>query len=105
MLVSIFFILKGNMKLVYFIKKDEHKDGDIIRIDLKQEVSFLNKAAIKQTLAHLPENSRVVISAKNTIYVDHDILELIKDFYHYGSKDKNIQVELCDFKDAYKIKI
>lgn len=46
------------MKLVYFIKKDEHKDGDIIRIDLKQEVSFLNKAAIKQTLAHLPENSR-----------------------------------------------
>lgn len=105
LLVSIFFILKGNMKLVYFIKKDEHKDGDIIRIDLKQEVSFLNKAAIKQTLAHLPENSRVVISAKNTIYVDHDILELIKDFYHYGSKDKNIHVELCDFKAAYKIEI
>ena len=101
--VSIFFILIGNMKLAYFFKKEEHKDGDTIHIDLAQEVSFLNKAAIKQTLAHLPENSKVVINAKNTVYIDYDVLQLIKDFSEYGSKDKNITVELTNFKEAYKI--
>jgi MFS superfamily sulfate permease-like transporter len=103
LLVSIFFILQGNMKLAYFFKKDQHKEGDDIRIDLAQEVSFLNKAAIKQTLAHLPANSNVIISAKNSLYIDYDVLELIKDFYYFGAKDKNISVELRDFKPAYKI--
>jgi len=103
LLVSIFFILLGNMKLAYFFKREQHKEGDVINIDLAQEVSFLNKAAIKQTLAHLPENSTVVISAKNTVYIDYDVLELIKDFTNHGAKNKNITVELRDFKSAYKI--
>lgn len=103
LLVSIFFILLGNMKLAYFFKKEEHKEGDVIHIDLAQEVSFLNKAAIKQTLAHLPENSKVIISAKNTVYIDYDVLELIRDFSNFGAKNKNISVELHDFKSAYNI--
>lgn len=103
LLVSIFFILLGNMKLAYFFKKDEHKEGEVIHIDLAQEVSFLNKAAIKQTLAHLPENAKLIINAKDTVYIDYDVLELIKDFTQYGAKDKNITVELQDFKSAYKI--
>ncbi len=70
--VSIFFILRGNMKLAYFFKKKEHHEGETIHIDLAQEVSFLNKAAIKQTLNHLPENSKVVINAANTVYIDYD---------------------------------
>lgn len=103
LLVSIFFILLGNMKLAYVFKKDKHKEGDDIHIDLAQEVSFLNKAAIKRTLGDLPSNSKVIISAKNTIYIDYDVIELIKDFTQYGAKDKNITVELQDFKSSYKI--
>ena len=101
--VSIFFILKGNMKLAYFFKKEEHHEGETIHIDLAQEVSFLNKAAIKQTLAHLPQNSKVIIDAGNTVYIDYDVLELIRDFLNYGSKDKNIKVRLKNFKKAYKM--
>ena len=103
LLVSIFFILKGNMKLAYFFKKEEHHEGETIHIDLAQEVSFLNKAAIKQTLAHLPHNSKVVIDAANTVYIDYDVLELIRDFLNFGSKDKNISVTLRNFKPAYKM--
>jgi MFS superfamily sulfate permease-like transporter len=103
LLVSIFFILLGNMKLAYFFNKDKHKDGELIHIDLAQEVSFLNKAAIKQTLSDLPNDSKVIISAKNTFYIDYDVLELIKDFTKYGSKDKNIKVELEGFRTAYKM--
>jgi MFS superfamily sulfate permease-like transporter len=101
--VSIFFILKGNMKLAYFFKKKEHHEGETIYINLAQEVSFLNKAAIKQTLAHLPRNSKVIIDAANTVYIDYDVLELLRDFVNAGSKDKNISVELRNFKPAYKM--
>lgn len=104
LVVSILFILKGNMKLAYFFNKEKHKEGETIRIDLAQEVSFLNKAAIKQTLVHLPANSKVIIDAKDTVYVDYDVLELIRDFVHIGSKDKNIQVELQNFKEVYNMK-
>jgi MFS superfamily sulfate permease-like transporter len=103
LVVSILFILKGNMKLAYFFNKEKHKEGETIRIDLAQEVSFLNKAAIKQTLVHLPANSKVIIDAKDTVYVDYDVLELIRDFVNIGSKDKNIQVELQNFKEVYNM--
>lgn len=103
LVVSILFILRGNMKLAYFFRKDRHKEGELIKIKLAQEVSFLNKAAIKQTLVHLPENSRAIIDASETVYIDHDVLELIKDFFEFGSKDKNIKVDLVGFKEAYKI--
>jgi len=101
--VSIFFILYGNMKVAYFFKKEAYKNNQDIHINLAQEVSFLNKAAIKQTLAHLPENSNVIIDASNSIYIDYDVIELIKNFTNYTSKNKNITVELRGFKSAYKI--
>lgn len=103
LVVSIFFILRGNMKLAYFFKKEKHQEGETIHMDLAQEVSFLNKAAIKQTLAHLPENSKLVIDAANTVYIDYDVLELLRDFVNFGSKDKNITVTLKNFKPAYKM--
>jgi MFS superfamily sulfate permease-like transporter len=101
--VGIFFILRGNMKLAYFFKKEKHHEGETIHIDLAQEVSFLNKAAIKQTLMHLPKNSKVIIDAANTVYIDYDVLDLIRDFLNYGSKDKNISVTLKNFKKAYRM--
>ncbi len=103
LLVSIFYILRGNMKLAYYFKKKEHETGETIHIDLAQEVSFLNKAAIKQTLSHLPRNCKVIINAANTVYIDYDVLELIRDFVNFGAKDKNIEVQLTNFKEAYKM--
>lgn len=103
LVISVFFILKGNMKLAYFFKKEEHHMGDTIHIDLAQEVSFLNKAAIKQTFAHLPEGSKVMINAADSVYIDHDVLELIRDFVSSGSREKEISVSLVGFKEAYRM--
>jgi len=103
LVVSIYFILKGNMKLAYFFRKEKHHAAETIHIELAQEVSFLNKAAIKQTLAHLPKNCIVIINAANTVYIDYDVLEMIKDFMNFGSKDKNISVVLKEFKEEYKM--
>ena len=103
LVVSIFYILKGNMKLAYFFRKEQHHEGETIHIDLAQEVSFLNNAAIKATLSALPQNSKVVVSADNTVYIDHDVLELLRDFVNFGAKDKNINITLKNFKQEYNM--
>ncbi|RZJ28175.1 MAG: SulP family inorganic anion transporter [Flavobacterium sp.] len=101
--ISIIFVLKGNLKRAYNFRKEEYADGDVIRIDLAQEVSFLNKAAIKETLANIPENSKVVISAHDTVYISHDILDLIREFKTTRAANENIRVKLKGFKKAYHL--
>lgn len=101
--ISIIFILKGNLKRAYSFKKEEYVDGDIIHIDLAQEVSFLNKAAIKSTLNDIPENSKVIINAHDTVYIAHDILDLIREFKETRAIDENIKVKLKGFKKAYDL--
>ena len=103
MVISVIFVLKGNMKRAYNFRKEQYQDGDIIHIDLAQEVSFLNKAAIKETIASIPENSKVIINATDTVYIAHDVLDLIKEFKKIRSKDENIKVKLIGFKKAYEL--
>lgn len=102
-IISIIFVLRGNLKRAYNFKKEEYEDGDIIHIDLAQEVSFLNKAAIKQTLSEIPENSKVVINAHDTEYIAHDVLDLIREFKETRAIDENIKVKLKGFKEAYEL--
>jgi len=103
LLVSIFAILYGNMRNSYYFHKEKHHHGEIINIHLTEEVSFLNKASIKLTLNHLPENSMVVIDADNTQYIDYDVLETIKEFKNVKAPEKNITCILTGFKEKYKI--
>ncbi|RTZ07423.1 SulP family inorganic anion transporter [Flavobacterium sp. GSP6] len=101
--ISVIFVLKGNLKRAYSFRKEEYEDGDVIHIDLAQEVSFLNKAAIKYTLNEIPENSKVIIDAKDTVYIAHDILDLIYEFKTTRAIDHNIKVKLKGFKKAYDL--
>lgn len=103
LIISIIFILKGNMQRAYNFRKEEYHDGDVIHIDLAQEVSFLNKAAIKATLSTIPENSKVIINASDTVYIAHDVLDLIKEFKKIRAKEENIKVKLIGFKKAYEL--
>lgn len=103
MIVSVIFILRGNMKRAYAFKKEEFKEGDTIHIDLAQEVSFLNKSAIKSTFANIPENATVVINASDTVYIAHDVLDLIKEFSTIKAKEENLKVQLIGFKPEYNL--
>jgi MFS superfamily sulfate permease-like transporter len=103
MLISAIFVLKGNMKRAYKFRKEEYQEGDIIHIELAQEISFLNKSAIKSTLSELPPNSKVVINATETVYIAHDVLDLIHEFHTIKAKELKIKVKLVGFKDEYNI--
>jgi MFS superfamily sulfate permease-like transporter len=103
MLISIFFVLRGNFKRAYSFRKEQYHDGDVIHIELAQEVSFLNKAAIKNTLKNIPNNSTVVINASDTVYIAHDVLDLLEEFKEIRAVENNINVKLVGFKDAYNL--
>jgi MFS superfamily sulfate permease-like transporter len=96
-------ILHGNLKNSYFFNKEKHHTGDKIMIHLSEEVSFLNKASIRETLDTMPQNTNVLIDASDTKYIDFDVLELIKEFRDIKAPLKNIDLELNGFKEEYKI--
>ncbi|MRJ07583.1 SulP family inorganic anion transporter [Ornithobacterium rhinotracheale] len=100
--VAIVSILVGNMKRAYYYSKSELKDADSVKIVLAQEVSFLNKAAIKKTLKNIQPNSEVTIDARKTTYISTDVLELIQDFANVFAKENNIEVLLYGFKTNYE---
>jgi TusA-related sulfurtransferase len=49
-------------------------------IKFTKDVTFLNKAALRQELAKVPEDSQLVIDATHAGFVDADILETLNDF-------------------------
>lgn len=100
--ISIFYILQGNMKRAYYYSREELGEADEITIKLSEEVSFLNKAAIKKTLKNITPNSKVIIDARNTAYITVDVVELIQDFTNVRAKEDNITVELLGFKTSYQ---
>lgn len=100
--ISILYILQGNMKRAYYFSKEELDDADVINIKLSEEVSFLNKAAIKKTLKNIQPNSKVIIDAKGTSYITQDVLELIQDFANLRAIEEDIEVELIGFKTSYR---
>ena len=103
LVASIIAILYGNLKNSYYFHQKQHKEGEVIHIRLSEEVSFLNKASIKLTLEHLPENATVLIDATATHYIDFDVLELIREFNEVRAPLKNINCILMGFQPKYKV--
>lgn len=101
MAIAIFFVLQGNMKRAYYFSREELEEADEITLKLAEEVSFLNKAAIKKTLKNIQPYSKVTIDAKTTSYITSDVLEMIQDFANIRAKEEQIQVQLVGFRTNY----
>lgn len=99
--VSVGFILHGNLRrpLTKFMEK--HITGDVLRIELANQVSFFSRASLLETLNSVPRGGHVLIDARNTNYIDPDILDLIQDFRNTTTKAHQVQLSLVGFKDKY----
>lgn len=71
-------------------------DGDNYYLRFAKDVTFLQKIALKRTLARLPNNSQIVIDCGGAMFIDHDILELLRDFKE-SAVDRTITVEITNF--------
>ncbi|MCD6012477.1 MAG: hypothetical protein K0Q79_2339 [Flavipsychrobacter sp.] len=102
-ILSIFYILRQNMRIPYYYQRSTFRHGELIKLTLAQEVTFLNKASIKETLDKLPEHTHVIIDATHTKYIDFDVLDLIKEFQAARAKEKDIRVSLTGFHNSYDL--
>ena len=96
LVVALFYILWKNYRTPYHFSDSDIEGGKAIRIRLAEDVSFLNKASILNTLSHIPENCNVIIDASKTKSMHHDVIEIIEDFRE-NAKTKNIHLEFDGF--------
>ncbi|RRN04538.1 SulP family inorganic anion transporter [Bibersteinia trehalosi] len=102
LVISIIFLLYGNMKRAYYLSREQLAEAHSIVLTLSEEVSFLNKAAIKKTLKNIRPDSTITIDAERSVYIASDVLELIDDFANFYAKENNITVKLRGFKHDYE---
>ncbi len=93
LVIALLCVLLENYKVAGYYH-EEHEDKTII-IRLSEQVSFLNKANILQTLDQLPDHSKVVIDASDSRYIDYDVYEIINNF-KAESKRKDIQLKIVN---------
>ena len=97
--VAIFYVLYNNYKKPFLFRTEDHVSKGTIRLELAEDVTFINKASIQRTLDALPENSKVIIDGSKAINIDHDVIEIIEDF-KINAKYKNIQLEVIELNSV-----
>lgn len=99
--VAVCFILYSNIKRPIKKIMEKHATGEeVLHIELPNQVSFLNRAVLENTLKNIPQGGHVLINANNTDYIDPDILDLINDFQN-NAAGHGVNVSLSGFKEKY----
>lgn len=81
-LVSLFYIVKGvfHSRVIQLTEQGPEK-----YLSLGENVNFLHKAKVWELLKSLEPDSIVTIDASRCIYIDPDIIELLKDFKSHAN--------------------
>jgi MFS superfamily sulfate permease-like transporter len=91
MAVGLFFVLRTNYHSAFTLTRDANH----YLLRLQKDVSFLNKAPLRDMLDEMEGDSFVVIDGSRATFIDHDILETLEDFMK-AAGDNNIRVILKD---------
>ena len=102
LITGIMYILWNNYRTPYHFEPDTYEEGKPIKIHLSEDVTFLNKAGIMNTLNHLPENSKVIIDGSRTQNIHNDILEIFSDF-KLNATQKNIDFSVIGMERKTKM--
>jgi len=100
-LFGIFYTLRHSYRNSYHMKETKTTENgqQVHHLVLAEEVSFFNKASVKNMLDTIPDNSKVIIDCSKSKSIAYDIVELIKD-YESNAKTKNINVEKINFNES-----
>jgi carbonic anhydrase/SulP family sulfate permease len=72
-----------------------------MRIELAPQVSFFNRAALQKALYDVPAGGTVLIDARNSDYIDPDILDLLADFKNVTAKAHGVEFKTVGLKEKY----
>ena len=101
--ISILFILNSNLRAP-IRQIVENRDGsELTRIELADQVSFLNRAALDTIFNNAEAGSECLIDATNTDFIDPDVLSLIRDFKAVSGPARGVKVNLEGFRVSYHL--
>lgn len=98
LVVAIMQILWNNYKIPYHFDPNSYVEGEPVRIQLSEDVTFLNKASIMQTLNHMPDGSHIIIDGSKAKNVHPDVFEIIDDF-KVNAITRDIKLDCVGFDD------
>lgn len=106
MAVAIFILLKNNTAVSHHLYEEQTADGrKKYRMMLAQEVTFLNKGNILDTLRKIPEGAALEIDYSRSAVIDQDVQELIEDFKETAhSKSIDLTIQELEPEEVEKFK-
>ena len=99
--VSLLFILYSNFRRPIHQVLEKHLSGNVMRIELPPQVSFLNRAAMQKSLYSIPAGGSILVDARNADYIDPDILDLLTDFKNVTAKAHGVEFKTVGLKEKY----
>jgi len=102
--VSLAFILLSNARRPIQRVVEKRAGGDLTRIELGNQVSFLNRVALDQAFRAVPRGGHVLLDARRTDYIDPDVYNLIREFQERTGPARDIEVSLRGFRDTYDLR-
>jgi carbonic anhydrase/SulP family sulfate permease len=99
---AIGFILNSNFRRPLRQVLERHASGEVLHIELAEQVSFLNRPVIDRALRSAAPGTQILLDASNTDYIDPDILAMIREFVKKSSIH-NVNVSLRGFRQKYAI--
>ncbi len=95
--VAIFYVLYNNYKKPFLFEKNTHMKDGVLRLELAEDVTFINKASIQRTLSQIPDGAKVIIDASKSINIDYDVIEIIDEF-EINAKHRDIDLTIIERK-------
>ncbi len=101
--ISVAFILQSNVRRPIKQVTEKHLNGTVLHVQLANQVSFLNRVALENTLNQAKSGTHLLLDASSTDYIDPDILALIRDFIHHTAVARNVFVSTRGFEKRFGI--
>jgi MFS superfamily sulfate permease-like transporter len=90
---SVYFIIRRSFKQEFHLEHGKKHETQVYTITLRETVTFLNKAALRELLEQVPPYAELTIDGTRNRHIDYDVIEMLSEF-HVSAKQKHIEVTL-----------
>ncbi|MFN9985212.1 MAG: bifunctional SulP family inorganic anion transporter/carbonic anhydrase, partial [Pirellula sp.] len=101
--ISLAFILASNVRRPVDQVVEYRLGESINHIQLPQQVSFLNRAALQLALDKTPKDTHLLIDASISNFIDPDILALLRDYQQRTGPMRGVKVSTKGFRSRLGI--
>jgi carbonic anhydrase/SulP family sulfate permease len=100
--VALAFIIRRQLTRTIRQINEKHLAGEVLHIELPDQLSFLNQTALARLLDEIPRGRRVLLDAKHTDYIDPDVIAMLHDYRDVQAPARGIELTMIGFADDYR---